>query len=101
MARRVLGIHLVCRNGVKIEELEDGRFKSGDWKVSEQVADTALYLALHEQKNLDSYKQGIIESWERDDGDGGRIVFYVKELDRRLEWVGDGTGEKGYCWSEK
>ncbi|MFM6397848.1 MAG: hypothetical protein ACKPFF_14345 [Planktothrix sp.] len=101
MARKVLGIHLVCRNGLNIEELGDGRFKSGYWKVSEQAADTALYLALHDQKNSLSYKQGIIESWEHYDGDGDRIIFYVKEFDRPLEWVGDGTGEKGYCWSEK
>ena len=34
MARKVLGIHFVCRSGLNIEELGDGRFKSGDWKVS-------------------------------------------------------------------
>ncbi len=100
MARKVLGIHFVCRNGLNVEELGDGRFKSGDWKVSEQVANTALYLALHDQKDNSSYKQGIIESWEHSDDDSNRIIFYVKKFDRPLEWVGDGTGEKGYCWSE-
>ena len=64
--------------------------------LSEETANTALYLALHDQKNSSSYKQGIIERWEDYDGGGGRIIFYVKEFDRPLEWVGEGTGEKGF-----
>ncbi|VXD13822.1 hypothetical protein [Planktothrix paucivesiculata] len=57
-------------------------------------------LILVDHGEAEAIKQGIIEHWEHYDGDGGRIIFYVKEFDRPLEWVGDGTGEKGYCWSE-
>lgn len=100
MARKVSGIHLVCRNGLNVEELAGGRFKSGYWKVSEEAANTAQYLALHNQKNISSYKQGTIESWERSEAHNGRIIFYVKETEEPLEWRGDGTGEKGYYWSD-
>lgn len=100
MDRKLLGIHLVCRNGFNVEELGDGRFKSGYWKVSEEAANTALYLALHNLKNISSYKQGTIESWERSNTHNGRIIFYVKETEEPLEWQGDGTGEKGYYWSD-
>ena len=99
MPRKVLGIHLICRDGLNVEELGGGRFKSGYWKISEQAARSAEYLALHNQKNLSSYKQGIIESYERLNEDGNRIIFYVKETPETREWVGPGTGEKGYCWS--
>lgn len=97
MSRRVVGIHLVCRGGTNLEELGDGCFKSGYWKIAEQSASTAEYLALHENKNTPSYKQGIIKSYERYED---RLIFYVKETETPKEWVGDGTGEKGYLWSE-
>ncbi|MEL7035765.1 MAG: hypothetical protein AAFO04_09145 [Cyanobacteria bacterium J06592_8] len=80
-----------------VEDLGDGRFKTGYWKISEAAANTAHYLALHNQKNLPSYKQGIIDNYERSDD---RTIFYVRETDKPMEWVGNGTGEKGYLWSE-
>lgn len=40
----------------------------------------------------------MIEKYERC---GDRIVFYVKETQEAQEWVGAGTGEKGYFWSNK
>jgi hypothetical protein len=100
MSRRVLGIHLVCRGGTNLEELGDGWFKTGYWKIGEQPASTAEYLALHENKNTPSYKQGIIKSYERWFQSPDRLIFYVKETETPKEWVGDGTGEKGYLWSE-
>jgi hypothetical protein len=97
----VIGIHLICKNGLNVEELGDGRFKTGNWKVAENRAKTAHYLALHDQKNLPSYKQGLIEKYEHSDIHPDRIIFYVKKSDKPLQWVGKGTGEKGYFWSEK
>ncbi|MCT7966817.1 hypothetical protein NG799_10775 [Laspinema sp. D1] len=101
MPRKLLGIHLICRDGLNVQELGRGRFKSGYWsRISEQSASSAEYLALHNQKNLPSYKQGIIESYERLNDDENRIIFYVKATPEPREWVGLGTGEKGYSWSE-
>lgn len=100
MARTVVGIHLVCHNGKNVTELGDGWFKSGNWYVSEDVARTAQYLALHENKNSLSYKQGEIKSYERWADNPDRLIFYVKETDECLVWVGDGAGEKGYLWSD-
>ena len=65
MAKKVVGIHLVCRKGLNVEDFGNEYFKSGHWKISESSAKTAQYLALHESKNQSSYKQGVIENWER------------------------------------
>lgn len=101
MAKKVLGIHLVCRQGLNVEELGNGYFKSGHWKIAEIRANTAQYLALHESKNQLSYKQGIIENWQRSEERPDRITFYVKATDEQKEWVGGGAGEKGYFWFDE
>ena len=101
MAKKVVGIHLVCRQGLRVEELGNGCFKSGHWKIAESSANTAQYLALHESKNQPSYKQGIIEKWDRSEERPDRITFYIKATDEQKEWVGGGTGEKGYLWSDE
>ena len=101
MAKKVVGIHLVCRQRLRVEELGNGYFKSGHWKIAESRANTAQYLALHESKNQPSYKQGIIENWERSEERPDRIIFYVKATDEPKEWVGGGAGEKGYLWSDE
>ncbi len=101
MAKKVLGIHLVCRQDLNVEHLENGYFKSGDWKIAERHARTAQYLALHETKNQQSYRQGIIESWERSEEHPDRIIFCVKATNEPKEWVGSQAGEKGYCWSDE
>ena len=101
MAKKVLGIHLVCRQGLNVEDLDNGYFKSGHWKIAESSAISAQYLALHESKNQPSYKQGIIEKWERSEERPDRIIFYIKATDEPKEWVGGGTGEKGYFWSDQ
>ena len=51
MPREVVGIHLVCRQGFDVEDLENGYFKSGHWKILESRARTAKYIALHESRN--------------------------------------------------
>lgn len=101
MAMNVAGIHLVCRKDLDVEDLGNGYFKSGHWKISEHRARTAQYLALHESKNQQSYKQGTIENWERSEERPDRIIFYVKATDQPKEWIGGGTGEKGYFWSDE
>jgi hypothetical protein len=101
MAKKVVGIHLVCRQRLRVEELGNGYFKSGHWKIAESRANTAQYLALHESKNQPSYKQGIIENWKRSEERPDRIIFYVKATDEQKEWVGGGAGEKGYLWFDE
>lgn len=101
MAKKVLGIHLVCHQGLNVKDLANGYFKSGDWKIAEDHAKTAQYLALHERKNQPSYKQGIIETWEYSEEHPDRIIFYVKATDEEKEWVGGGAGEKGFFWSDE
>lgn len=101
MPKRLVGIHLVCRNGLDVEDLENGYFKSGHWKIAEIHARTAQYIALHESKNQPSYKQGRIKTWERSKERPDRIIFYVKATDEQKEWMGGGAGEKGYFWSDE
>ena len=101
MAKKVVGIHLVCRKGLNVEDLGNGYFKSGHWKISESRARTAQYLALHESKNQPSYRQGRIENWEPSEERPGRIIFFVKATDEANEWMGNGAGEKGYLWSDE
>ncbi len=101
MDKKVVGIHLVCRQGLNVEDLGNGKFKSGHWKISESSARTAQYLALHESKNQPSYRQGIIESWERSEERPDRLIFYVKATNEPKEWVGGGAGEKGFFRPEE
>jgi hypothetical protein len=100
MSKKVIGMHFVCRNSANIEELGDGWFKSGHWKVSEEHAKTAEYIALHETKTAPSYKQGNIKDYVLGPHGNGRFTFYVKETHESRDWCGDGTGEKGYLWTE-
>jgi len=64
------------------------------------------YLALHEARNLPSYRQGQIIGYRltprdmiRKDSVG--IEFVVQETGSAYDWVGDATGEKGYRWQSK
>lgn len=93
MPKKVIGIHPVCRNRLDVEDLENGYFRSGHWKIPESHARTAQYIALHESKNQPSYKQGIIETWERSKERHDRIIFYLcksngraKRMDGRWSW---------------
>lgn len=101
MTKQVIGIHLVCRNSLNVTDSRDGYFYSGYWKIAEHHAKTAQYLALHESKAQQSYKQGVIKDWELSEQRPGRIIFHVKTTDTPYEWVGGGTGEKGYYWSDE
>jgi len=51
---KVLGIHLICHNNLNVEDLGNGYFKSGHWKIAESHPNTAQYLALRESKNQQS-----------------------------------------------
>ena len=107
-AMQVREFHFVCRDGEGVRDNGDGTFQSGDWVVSEVHCEPArrygALLALHETKDEPSYRQGVIVGWEpivkSEYGDTQRVRFTVKSIDTPLEWVGGGSGEKGYAWAE-
>jgi hypothetical protein len=93
----VIGLHFVCRGGMNVRDLPDGTFESGVWVVADQHARTAEYVALHESKADRSYRQGRVLGFRPVDHEGRRrLVFRIAPDPKRLDWVGDGSGEKGY-----
>ncbi len=111
----VTGYHFVCEQGRGVTEAGTGRFSSGSWVVAEANVPKSLqvgaYLALHASKES-SYRQGRIVDFRRSPRDmvaqcdtGARpqidegIEFLVEETGNPYEWVGSGSGEKGYRWS--
>jgi hypothetical protein len=102
---KVSEIHVICHDNLNVQELENGHFKSGDWVVAEchchkAKLDKDVYFALHETKKQPSYRQGIIQNWERCPENPKRIIFEVKPTKEPMEWQGRAAGEKGYCWSD-
>lgn len=95
----VRGLHFVCRDDLNVTDHGDGTFDTGFWYVASRHADTAEYVALHESKAERSYRHGRILRWYTVDYEGkDRRVFLVKQEGQAREWVGDGSGEKGYTW---
>ncbi|KFB08461.1 hypothetical protein [Nitratireductor basaltis] len=104
----VAGYHFVCAKDHGVTFESDGRFRSRSWVVAEENVANSLrngaYIALHESRSLPSYRQGKIVGYEVVDRglmgkDNTGIEFIVEADDLNREWVGDGTGEKGYLWS--
>jgi hypothetical protein len=96
---RVVGLHFVCRGALNVRDLPDGTFESGVWVVADQHARTAEYIALHESRSMPSYRQGRILGYRRVVHEGRtRLIFHVQPGPKTLPWVGEGSGEKGYCY---
>lgn len=85
----VIGIHVVCRNNKGVTELEGGRFETRAWRVSEDSARSATYIALHQRKIEHSYRQGRIVEARRATDSPDRFIFTVEPSDLRLPWPGD------------
>jgi hypothetical protein len=113
----VTGYHFVCARDRGVSPAELGRFWSGSWVVAEGNVRNSLkydaYLALHESKADQSYRQGKILDYRRSARDmlptdvlgaSSRrevgIEFLVQETSEPYSWVGGGAGEKGYRWSK-
>lgn len=104
----VTEFHFVCREEENPYQEEDGRFSTGKWVVSEKYARVASHqgsvVALHREKGAPSYWQGKIEGWRPtispDDKTQHRVEFICTTSAGALEWCGDGSGEKGYRWSD-
>jgi hypothetical protein len=105
----VAGYHFVCARDRGVTVQDNGMFSSGSWKVSRAVAELSLrygaYIALHESKDLDSYRQGqivgfIIADREMVDKENLGIEFIARTTSEPRKWVGAGSGEKGYLWTQ-
>ncbi len=99
--RVVVAMHFVCRGDRNVNDLGDGTFETGVWKVSLQHAETVETVALHDNKNAPSYRHGRVLGWRTVEHEGSqRVVFTVQQTGRPQRWCGGGSGEKGYRWSE-
>lgn len=112
----VTGYHFVCAQDRGVTDRGDGRFWSGSWVVASRVAEDSVrfgaYLALHETKSRPSYRQGrvlncrtALRGMVERLPDGGDVTeegieFLVQSTDQPYDWVGTGTGEKGYLWEK-
>jgi len=100
----VVGFHFVCQNDYEVVPAEGGRFWSGVWAVDQSHCDPAMamrgYVALHESKREESYRQGYIKGWELQERSKGStpigVSFLLEPFDKRLPWYGQAAGEKGY-----
>lgn len=108
--RVVLGYHFVCSQGRGVSEEVEGKFWSGSWVVAEQNVIESIargaYVALHESKAAASYRQGKILRYRKTprdmiDKENEGIEFLVEETGHQLSWIGSGSGEKGYYWSQR
>jgi hypothetical protein len=112
----VIEYHFVCERGRGVTEDGNGRFWSGSWVVAESNVRKSIqhgaYLALHEARSEDSYRQGKVLDFRRKprdmvpETDAGAspqieegIEFLIEETSDSFEWVGGGAGEKGYKWA--
>ncbi|MCK6524255.1 hypothetical protein L6R49_22850 [Myxococcota bacterium] len=99
MAERVIEMHFVCRDDLNVTDLGDGTFETGVWYVSAEAARTVRTVALHQDKNTPSYRQGQVIRRTTTVYEGKvRYVFRVREDGRPRAWGGGGSGEKGYVY---
>lgn len=112
----VIGFHFVCAKEQGVTRNPDGLIWTGTWVVAlthaERAAKIGSYVALHESKAEPSYLQGTIKGFrqserERSYAEGQEVQteygidFLFEPGDQPREWVGDGSGEKGYAWSSQ
>jgi hypothetical protein len=110
----VIGFHFVCDRGQGVTKNSDGTHWTGTWVVdkchAERAAKIGAYVALHETKSETSYLQGLVKDWrvskrERQYAEGQTtktetgIDFLFEITDISYQWVGGGSGEKGYAWA--
>lgn len=100
----VVGFHFVCDNDYEVIPADNGRFWSGVWAVDQSHCDPAIamrgYVALHETKRQNSYRQGYIVGWEVQKRSKGTtavgVSFLLQPFEQPMRWYGHGAGEKGY-----
>ena len=104
----VESFHFVCQ-GKGVVETAPGYFTTEAWAVQEKHAaravETGARLGLHPARHEPSTRQGVVTKYEvvARKGEVARpngIRFTVRETNEPLSWRGEGTGEKGYGWSD-
>lgn len=100
----VVGFHFKCVADYEVTPAENGRFWSGVWVVDDALCQPAIelrgYVALHDSKREQSYRQGRIVGWRLDVRSKGKtkrgVSFLLEPLPHPFDWFGKGSGEKGY-----
>lgn len=107
--------HFVCPGELGVIKNTDGTVWSGTWVVADEHAITAekygAIVALHPTKAEPSYIQGRVVGWRRSEREkkySGEVEaktptgidFLIEPTMDQLQWRGEGSGEKGYAWSE-
>ena len=100
----VVGFHFVCKGDYEVTLEDDGSFRSGVWAVDSDHCDPAIelggYVALHDNKQALSYRQGKIIGWTRKERSKGStamgVEFHLLPLSEPVRWYGRGSGERGY-----
>ena len=97
MPASVVEMHFVCRDDLNVTDFGDGTFETGVWYVSAEAAQTVRTVALHENKEQPSYRQGRVIGRRSTIYEGKtRFIFHVRDDRRPIAWAGGGSGEKGY-----
>lgn len=98
-SRRVVEMHFVCRDNLNVTDFGDGTFETGVWYVSSEAAQSVRTVALHQDKNSRSYRQGRVIGRRPTLYRGqARHIFLVRDDGRPMAWSGGGSGEKGYVY---
>jgi hypothetical protein len=100
----VVGFHFVCKGDYEVTEEADGSFRSGVWAVDSGHCDPAIelggYVALHDTKQVASYRQGTIIGWTLKPRSKGStamgVEFHLSPIRQGMSWYGRGAGERGY-----
>jgi hypothetical protein len=100
----VVGFHFVCKGDYEVIPESDGTFRSGVWAIDSDLCDPAIelggYVALHENKQVSSYRQGRIIAWnfkERTKGSTSvGVEFQLLAFQEPIRWYRAGAGERGY-----
>jgi len=104
--RRLEEAHVICHQGLYVEDQNDGTFLTGFWVIRPEHISEGLVFVLHETKATRSYLQGVVLRLTKvceDQTPSGRrqrrVQLLVRKSPASLPWRGRGTGEKGLVWS--
>ncbi|PYP88681.1 MAG: hypothetical protein DMF61_05730 [Blastocatellia bacterium AA13] len=104
--RRLEEVHFVCRRGHRVEEQNDGTFRTSSWVIKPEHIREGLVFALHDAHAEPSYLQGeviglikVIDDRKPSGRRLRRVELHVRKTPGALPWRGTGTREKSFVWS--
>lgn len=92
-ASQRVGIHLLCRDDLGVTEHEDGSFETRAWRINERWLRSPDYVALHQRKRDESYRQGQLLDYWPDDERPDRFVLLVRPDRGSVSWPGLQEGQ--------